>query len=58
MNISIGIVALNEEKYLPGILGDILRQSYPHKKIELVLVDSMSEDGTRSLMQQFAREHA
>ena len=58
LNISIGIVALNEEKYLPGILGDILRQSYPHKKIELVLVDSMSEDGTRSLMQQFAREHA
>lgn len=58
MDISIGIVAFNEEKNLSGVFEDILKQSYPHKRIELVLVDSMSEDGTRDLMQKFAAEYA
>lgn len=58
MNISIGVVAFNEEKNLPGILENIANQSYPHEKIEVVLVDSMSEDGTRALMEQFSRKYA
>lgn len=58
MNISVGIVALDEEKYLPRLLEDLLAQGYPHEKLEVVLVDSMSADGTRELMQQFADEHA
>lgn len=57
MNISIGIVAYNEEKNLPKILEDVNRQTYPHEKIEVVLVDSMSEDGTRQVMQAFAKQH-
>ena len=47
MNITIGIVAYNEEKYLPSILEDITKQNYPHENIEIVLADSMSEDQTR-----------
>ncbi len=57
MNITIGIVAYNEEKNLPGILGDVRAQSYPHDRIELVLADSGSEDATKSVMEDFAREH-
>ncbi|MBD3949590.1 glycosyltransferase family 2 protein [Tuanshanicoccus lijuaniae] len=53
MIISIGIVALNEEKYLPRILKDILSQSYPKEKIEIVLVDSMSNDTTKEIMTNF-----
>ena len=57
LNISIGIVALNEERNLPRLFQDILGQSYPHERMELVFVDSMSEDGTKRLMLEFAREH-
>lgn len=58
MNISIGIVAYNEEKNLPKILGDIIQQTYPHKQLEIVLVDGMSEDRTREVMQDFSEKHA
>lgn len=58
MNISVGIVALDEEKHLPKLFEDILAQSYPHEKMEIVLVDSMSVDGTKALMKQFANQYA
>ncbi len=57
MKVSVGIVAYNEEKNLPRILGDLIKQTFPHDQIEVVLVDSRSEDGTRDLMQKFAGEH-
>ena len=57
MNITIGIVAYNEEKNLPGILEDIIDQSYPHEQMEIILVDSMSEDGTRNTMQEFCDQY-
>lgn len=53
MKISIGIVALNEEKYLPGILQDVLKQTYLHKQMELLLIDSMSIDETLNIMNSF-----
>ena len=36
-------MAWNEEKNLPAVLNDILAQGYPHEKIELLLIDSMSD---------------
>jgi len=57
MRVSICVVAYNEEKYLPSLLEDILNQSYPHKKIEVVLIDSCSEDDTRQIMEQFKEEN-
>ncbi len=56
MKISIGIVAYNEEKNLPRILADVLKQTYPLKKIEIVLADSMSEDDTMRVMLNFAEK--
>lgn len=53
MIISFCVVAYNEEKYLPSLFADICRQTYPREKIEVVLVDSGSEDGTRRLMEAF-----
>ena len=57
MNVSVGIVAYNEEKNLPRILEDLIKQTFPHDQIEVVLVDSRSEDGTRDLMQKFSKEN-
>lgn len=56
MNITIAVVAYNEEENLPKVLEEIKKQGYPHEKMEVVLVDSMSEDGTRGIMQEFAEQ--
>lgn len=52
--VSICIVAYNEEKYLPNLFHDLNEQTYPHEKIEIVLVDSMSTDNTQSVMREYA----
>lgn len=53
MILSVGIVAYNEEKYLPALLSDMVAQEYPHDQIELLLIDSNSTDNTEKIMQQF-----
>ncbi len=54
MDITIAVVAYNEEDTRPKVFENIIEQSYPHEHVEVVLVDSMSEDGTRDLMRTFA----
>ncbi len=53
MFITVCVIAYNEEQALPSILEDIVRQDYPHNKIEVVLVNSASTDQTRALMEAF-----
>ena len=54
---SVAIVAFNEENYIYGILDDILKQDYPQKKIELILIDSLSTDNTRIIMEKFCNKY-
>lgn len=54
MKVSFAVVAYNEEKTLPRLLEDICNQDYPHEKIEVLLIDSMSTDSTWDIMQEFA----
>lgn len=51
--VSFFIVARNAEKYLPGILTDILNQDYPKEDMEFVLIDGESEDKTLEVMNNF-----
>ena len=55
--ISIGIVALNEGLLLPNLLDDILKQTYDHSFIELLLIDSGSSDETRNVMLDFKKKN-
>lgn len=55
MIVSFAIVAYNEEKTLPRLLEDLCQQDYPHEKIEVLLIDSMSSDNTWNIMQEFAK---
>ena len=48
--VSFVIIARNEEKTLPALFRDILAQSYPHSRMEVLLVDSASTDGTKACM--------
>lgn len=56
MTVSFVIVAYNEEKTLPRLLEDLRAQDYPHEKIEVLLIDSMSADHTWAIMEQFAQQ--
>lgn len=51
--VSLIIVALNEEKALPKLLMNLKSQSYPHNKLDIILVDSMSNDSTQTIMNDF-----
>lgn len=55
--VSLCVIARNEEDYLPSLLEDINGQTFPHGRIEVVLVDSDSQDGTLEVMRQFAAEN-
>lgn len=56
--LSIGIIAYNEEKYLPNLLEDMKAQKYPHSQIEILLIDSCSTDGTKAIMEKFKRDNS
>ena len=58
MTVSIGIVALNEEEYLPSLLENIEDQTYPHENIEVLLIDSGSHDKTKDIMNNFKMKAA
>ncbi|MGO5442950.1 glycosyltransferase family 2 protein [Faecalimonas sp. LCP19S3_D12] len=57
MIISVCVVAYNEERALPDLLECIKSQDYPHDKIEVVLIDSMSDDTTKTIMKRFSDEN-
>ena len=57
LKLSICVVALNEESFLPNLLQNIRDQQYPHRLTEVVLVDSSSEDSTKSVMEAFKKEN-
>ena len=53
LKVTLGVIAYNEEKYLPQLMECILKQTYPQKLMEIVLVDGHSEDNTYYLMKKF-----
>lgn len=57
MRVSICVVAFNEEGFLPNLLSDFEKQTYPSNLIELVLVNSMSTDKTKRIMEEYAKNN-
>ena len=53
MLVSFAVVAFNEEQALPRLLNDLCLQDYPHSKIEVLLIDSLSTDNTRKIFEDF-----
>ena len=54
MLVSLVIIALNEENTIKNLLKNFTEQDYPHKDIEVILVDGESTDRTKSIMEEFA----
>ena len=55
--VSVVVVAYNEESCIGGVLSDLAAQNYPHEKIEVILVDSASSDGTKHEMIGFSERN-
>lgn len=54
--VSIIIPVRNEEKHIGDCLEYIIRQAYPKDKMEILLIDGMSEDKTRDIVSEYARK--
>ena len=51
--VSIIIPCRNEEKFIGKCLDSILAQDYPKDRLEVLVVDGMSEDGTREIVERY-----
>ncbi len=55
--VTFGVIAYNEHRYLPDLLDDLLKQTYPKENIELIMVDGGSSDGTWQIMENFREKY-
>ena len=55
--VSIVIPCRNEEKYIGPCLDSIVANSYPTDKLEILVADGMSEDGTREILKHYAERY-
>jgi len=51
--VSVIIPCRNEEKFIGKCLDSIIAQDYPKDKLEILVVDGMSEDGTREIVKRY-----
>ena len=55
--VSIVIPCFNEEKTIQGLLEAVFHQTYPYAKLEVIISDGLSEDGTRNRIAEFQAHH-
>lgn len=56
--VTILIPCRNEREFIEECLTSILTNGYPAERLEIVVVDGMSDDGTRAILQTYARQQA
>ncbi len=55
--ISVMIPCRNERKYIGSCLDSVVANTYPKDKLEVLVVDGMSEDGTRDILREYAERY-
>lgn len=55
--VSIIIPCCNEEKFISRCLDSIIAQDYPKDRLEVLVVDGMSKDGTRAIVNGYIQRH-
>ena len=55
--VTVIIPCRNERDYIQSCLDSVIKQDYPKKELEILIVDGMSEDGTREFIKNYARKH-
>jgi cellulose synthase/poly-beta-1,6-N-acetylglucosamine synthase-like glycosyltransferase len=56
--VSIAMPSYDEEPYIEACLRSILEQDYPRERMEILVADGGSRDGTRAIVRRLAREDA
>lgn len=56
--VSVVIPIHNEERYIGNCLDSLLNQDYPMNLIEAILVDGMSTDGTRDIIEKYTSKYS
>jgi succinoglycan biosynthesis protein ExoA len=56
--VSVILPIRNERRYIACSLGSVLAQQYPAGRMEILVIDGMSEDGTREVAQQLASQQS
>lgn len=54
--VSVLVPVRNEERYLERCLYSIARQTYPRERLEVIVIDGMSDDATRQVVARFTAE--
>jgi len=56
--VSVIIPCRNEEKYIEECLNSVINQDYPKEKLEVLIVDGMSEDRTRAVLGKYTKKYS
>jgi len=56
-SVSIIIPCRNEKKFISKCLDSVLGNDYPKDKIEMFIVDGMSKDGTREIVNEYIKKY-
>jgi len=56
--VSVIIPCRNEEMFIGQCLESIIRNDYPKDRLEILVVDGMSDDGTRAILESYAQNYS
>lgn len=56
--VSVIIPCRNEEKFIAKCLDSVIANDYPKNRLEILVVDGISEDGTRKIIQEYMQQHS
>jgi len=56
-SVTVIVPCRNEEQYIGPCLDSILESDYPKDRLEVLVVDGMSEDRTREVLRQYSTRH-
>ena len=57
VNVSIIIPCRNEEKFIARCLDSIIANDYPKDRLEALVVDGMSKDETRRIIERYTQQY-
>jgi len=56
--VTVMVSCRNEKRHIKACLDSILAQDYPKDDLEVLVVDGMSDDGTRAIIEGYAMAHS
>lgn len=57
-SVSVIVPCRNEIGYIARCLDSILASEYPHDRLEIIVADGLSDDGTRAVLDEYASRHS